>query len=132
MYTKILMRSITMCGVQCNLGYILWVVVIFCLWLQLSFGCHLVIMIQNFVIISDPYRIRYILCANVMFCLSQWFKNQLLYHNIDFLIVCFVYEPFKKPQEHLILHCDLPNMGGGFKNWRVNWAVIVRNCCIIW
>ena len=133
MCTKIPMKSITMYGVHCNLGYILWVVVIFCLWLQLIFGFHLVMMIQNFVIILDPYSIIYILCEIMWFFVCHNDLKISYYTTIlTFLLSVLFMNPLKKPKEHLILQCDLPSMGGGFKNWRANRVVIVRNCCIRW
>ena len=127
MFTKIPMMSITMYGVHYNLEYIMWVVVIFCLSIQLSFCFHLIIMIQNFVIILDPYRTIYI--CELMWCFICHNDSKISYYTtlLTFSLYVLFTNPLKKPQEHFILHFDLPSMGGGFKNWRVNWAFIVRN-----
>ena len=112
--------------------FIFWVVVIFFLWLKLSFGFHLFIMIKNFVITTYPYSIRYFLWANVMFFCHNDLKISYYTTILTFSLFFLFMNPLKIPQEHLILHCDLPSMSGDFINLRVNWAVIVRNCCIRW
>ena len=72
--------------------------------------------------------------CEVMWCFVCHNDSKISYYTtILTLSLSFLFmNPLKKQQENLILQCDLPHMGGGFKNWRVNWAVIVRNCCVRW